>query len=442
MYPRFLARVRSRFVSQAQPIAAPPVDTPLPPSAVQRGLRLSIIEGALANVHISVTMGAFLTGFALLLGARDFELGVIGALPFLSQLFQFVGAYLEARLGDRRKLAVLSSAMSRALWVVIALLPFLPGLGATSLAMFLLVLAISQALLGITANAWTSWMSDLVPPRQRGHYFGTRNTILSVTAMASTWLAGFALDHYRAIGNERLGYALIFGVAVLCALAASVVLSRQPEPPLRKQPQVRVSELFSAPVRSPRFRTFCLAAMGWAVATGIAAPFFNAYGLQTLNLSFATLALFTVVTSAVTLITQPFIGRLQDRYGDRTVLVWSVIGVVLLPWGWILSTPTFLLPLWLTSTFAGVFWPGINQGLINLLMERSPSEGRGAYVAAFGAISGAGTFIASLLGGAIATGLGAAMVQLGPLTLDHYALLFVLSSIGRGVMAFVFARRL
>jgi MFS family permease len=437
----FLARTwsRGKRLAPAEPATS---GAPVAASAVQRGLRLSIAEGALSNIHVSVTTGAFLTGFALLLGASDFELGVIGALPFVGQLFQFVGAYLEERLGERRRLVVLTAGMGRVLWALFAALPFLGGLGGARLPIFLIVLALSQALIGIAGNAWTSWMSDLVPPRQRGRYFGARNTITSITAMGSTWLAGRALDYYRGANNEALGYALIFGMAVISAMAGVIVLSRQPEPPMPRRQRVRPVELFSAPLRHSRFRALILTATGWSIATGVASPFFNAYGIQDLKLSFATMALFGVATSAVALITQPYIGRLQDRYGDRRVLIASVVGVVLLPWGWILSTPTFLLPLWMTSIFSGVFWPGITQGLLNLVMDRAPADGRGAYVAAFGAVTGIGTFVASLLGGVIASGLGAAMVSIGPLTLNHYAILFALSSLGRATMALVFARRL
>lgn len=436
-----LARARRR--GRATPPASPeaPAGT-LASSAVQRGLRLSIIEGALSNIHVSITTSAFLTGLALLLGAGDFELGLIGALPFVGQLFQFVGAYLEERLGRRRRLVVLTTGISRSLWALIAVLPFLAGLGTARLSVFLLVLALSQALIGIGINAWTSWMSDLVPPRQRGSYFGLRNTVASVTAMASTWLAGYLLDHYRGTGNPALGYALVFGLAVVAAIAGVMVLARQPEPPMPRRQRVPFTALFSAPLRHQRFRTLILTATGWALATGIASPFFNAYGIQTLKLSFATLALFGIVTSAVTLISQPFVGRLQDRYGDRRVLIGSVFGVILLPWGWVLSTPTFLLPLWMTQIFAGVFWPGITQGLLNLVMDRAPSEGRGAYVAAYGAVTGVGTFVASLVGGLIATGLGTAVLHVGPFGLNHYAILFVISSIGRGLMGLAFARRL
>jgi MFS family permease len=414
----------------------------LPPSAVQRALRLSIVEGSLSNIHITVCAGAFLTGFALLLGAGDFELGLIAALPFVGQLFQFVGAYLEERLGERRRLTALSAGMSRSLWAILAALPFLAVLGPARLPLFLLILTISQALIGITANSWTSWMSDLVPPRQRGRYFGLRNPICSVTAMASSWLAGRALDHYRGMRAEPLGYAIIFGVATVCAIAGALVLRYQPEPPMRRTTRVSVGQLFSAPLRHARFRTMSLVAAAWALAIGVSAPFFNAYGIQNLHLSFAMLAIFAIVTSGVALLTQPLIGRLQDRHGDKAVLVVCAVGVVWLPWGWVLATPTYWLPLWLNAIGSGIFWPGITQGLMNLLMDRAPAEGRGAYVAAYGATTGLGTFVASLLGGAIASGMGHAIVHLGPLELNHYTILMVASSLGRAAMALVFARRL
>jgi MFS family permease len=437
-----LMRARTTLQTR-QTIAPAPIEAgALTPSAVRRGLRLSIVEGALSNVHVTVTAGAFLTGFALLLGATDFELGLLAALPFVGQLFQFVGAYLEERLGERRRLCALTAGASRSLWALMAALPFIGSLGTARLPMFLAILAVSQALIGICGNAWTSWMSDLVPPRQRGRYFGLRNTVLSVTAMAATWLASRALDQYRGSSDEALGYLLIFGVASICAVVGAIVLWHQPEPPKQRVERITVGQLLSAPMRHRQFRMFSLIFAAWAMVTGISAPFFNAYGLQDLKLSFAQLAIFAILTSAVGLLTQPLIGRLQDTYGDKRVLVVSIAGVLFLPWGWVFATPTFLLPLWLNAIGTGVFWPGITQGSLNLLMDRAPAEGRGAYVAVFGAITGLGTFVASLLGGAIAVSLGSTIVHIGPLALNHYALLFVLSSLGRATVGLVIARRL
>src|SRR5215216_3666134 len=147
--------LRARAKATVSPLVQRPAEpgAALPPGVVRRGLRLSIVEGSLSNIHVTVCAGAFLTGFALMLGAGDFELGLIAALPFLGQLFQFIGAYLEERLGERRSMTVISCGISRSLWALLAALPFLTVLGAARLPIFLIILSISQALIGITAYA-------------------------------------------------------------------------------------------------------------------------------------------------------------------------------------------------------------------------------------------------------------------------------------------------
>jgi MFS family permease len=440
--PASSAPAASHAAMDATP--AVPAPTPLHPAEVRRGLRLSIIEGAVATVNISITGAVggsvFLTGFALLLGANSFQLGLMGALPFIGQAFQFVGAYLEERVGNRRALTLYGSLAGRLVWLFLLALPFLTFLRGAELALFLIGLAVSYAFNGIAGNAWLSWMSDLVPARQRGSYFGLRNTVVGVATMASTFLAGQMLDRFRLGGAEALGYAAIFGVAIVAALGSSALVARQPEPPLRPKARVSVRELLVGPTHDRRFRSYALAAAGWALVTGVAAPFFNAYGLNNLQLSFSILALTAIVTSAVSLVFTPLTGRLQDKLGDRKVLLFCLIGTIPLPWGWVLSTPENILPLWLTAIFSGVFWPGVNQGMVNVLMDRAPAAQRGAAMASYSAITGMGTLLAGLLGGLIATLLTNVQFSLGPLELAGIAALFILTSLGRAVMIGVFWR--
>ncbi|HMQ32234.1 MAG TPA: MFS transporter [Chloroflexaceae bacterium] len=426
--------------------AAPPAPAALAPSDVRRALRTSMLEGAVATVHISITGviggSVFLTGFAMLLGANSFQLGLLGALPFIGQLTGFLGAYLEERVGNRRSLVLYGALGGRLIWALLLALPFLSFLGGAQLAVFFAALALSYALNGIAGNAWLSWMSDLVPPRERGSYFGVRNTVAAIAAMATTFLAGAGLDAMRAQGLEAGGYAMVFGVAVLAAFGSAALVARQAEPPVQRRAHVSLREMLGAPLADRPFRAFVAANMGWAFVTGVATPFFNAYGLTTLQLSFATLGLTAVVTGAVSLVFGPLVGRLQDKLGYRRVLVACVAGSVLLPWGWVLSTPTNIWPLWLTAIFSGVFWPGLTQGLANVMMERAPAEHRGAAIATFGAFGGLGTLAAGLVGGLIATAVAGSQIAIGPLSIAGLAFLFVLTSLGRGVMALVFWRTL
>jgi len=417
---------------------------PLLPSEARRGMIISIWEGAIANVHISITGAVggsvFLSGFALLLGANNFQLGLLAALPFIGQLFQFLSAYLEARFANRRAIVLYSALVGRLVWALLLCLPFTGWPSAWQLTIFFIALGFSYGLNGMAGNAWISWMSDLVPANRRGSYFGVRNTVGGISAMISVFAAGLALDHFRARGAEAQGYALIFGVAALAAFGAAWLIARQPEPPLTPRPWNGMSSLLLDPLRNPSFLHFTVLSTAWALVTGIAAPFFNAYGLTALQLDFSLLALTGVVTSAVALFFSPLVGWLMDRYGYRPVITACVLGTVPLPLGWILSTPDNIVPLWLTSIFSGVFWPGVNQGLGNLLMERAPVAQRGAAVAIYSLITGLGTLVASLVGGALGQAAAGVTLMVGPVALQGLAVLFAMTMIGRIVMVGMFWR--
>ncbi|MGC8801760.1 MAG: MFS transporter [Chloroflexus aggregans] len=418
--------------------------TPLSPLEVQRGMIISIWEGAIANIHISIT-GAiggsvFLSGFALLLGANTFQIGLLGALPFIGQFFQFLSAYLETRFAKRRPIVLYTALAGRLVWAFLLWLPFTGWPAAWQLNIFFIALGCSYALNGMAGNAWMSWMSDLVPANRRGSYFGWRNTIAGLSSMVSVYLAGLTLDHFRMKHAEAQGYAVIFGVAVVAAFGAALLIARQPEPPLTPRPWVGIGTFLFSPLHDSSFRRFTMLATAWALVTGIAAPFFNIYGLTTLRLDFSLLALTGIVTTTVALVFSPLVGWLMDRYGYRLVVTVCVIGTIPLPLGWVLSIPHNIVPLWLTSIFSGVFWPGVNQGLGNLLMERAPATQRGTAMAIFSLITGFGTLIASLAGGALGQMMSQTTLHLGSLTVGGLAVLFVLTMLGRMVMAGVFWR--
>jgi hypothetical protein len=171
---------------------------------VLRGLRLSTWEGVWATVWMVLTTGPFQVGFARLLGASDFHLGLIAALPAAVGLLQLPASL---RQSDSRLLG-------RLLWVPIALLPLLAP-APLRLPLFLLLLLVSSALLTIVVPAWTSWMSEIVPAETRGRYFARRNTLAGIVAMLVPLPAGWALDLAvkQKLYDPKLGFAALFVLA-------------------------------------------------------------------------------------------------------------------------------------------------------------------------------------------------------------------------------------
>jgi len=306
----------------------------LTPAVRESALRLSIVEGALANVFVSITANGLVTGLALYLGAGPLVLGILGALPFISQLFQLLGAYLEERNGERRMLSVWSEGLSRAVWIPIALLPLWQLSKTISLPLFVVLQLISAALMGIAVNTWTSWMTDLVPAHRRGRYFGVRNTVASFAAMVAGLASGYALDYFKTNANEGLAYAATLGFGLVVAAIGLVLLRLQAEPPMQRREHPALRTMFLAPLADVDYRKLIASATAWAFAVGLAGPFFTAYGINTLHMNFADLAYMGIVTSIASMICFPFVGRLQDRFGDKIVLLVSAACVIPLPMGW------------------------------------------------------------------------------------------------------------
>jgi hypothetical protein len=98
-----------------------------------------------ATIWMVLTTGPFQVGFARQLGARDFHLGLIAALPAAVGLLQLPASLRVERGGSKRRFIGISSLLGRLLWLPIALLPFFAPKSAR-LPLFLLLLLGSSAL--------------------------------------------------------------------------------------------------------------------------------------------------------------------------------------------------------------------------------------------------------------------------------------------------------
>src|SRR3989344_5631871 len=119
---------------------------------------------------------SFLVAFALMFGASNFTIGVIGAMPYLASLIiEWPGAKL-AEFVSRKKICIAAQLISRLSWTLIILIPyFFKTAPLIFLTAFFALIKITDIL---TEPAWTSLIADLVPVRIRGRFFGMRNMII------------------------------------------------------------------------------------------------------------------------------------------------------------------------------------------------------------------------------------------------------------------------
>jgi len=405
-------------------------------------MRISIGEGAFATVHIALTGGAFLTGYALMLGAGEIALSVLAALPFAAQFFQLAAAYLAERTHRVKTLAVSGQALGRTSWLFAAVLPFLPfAPGPYRLLAFLLFYAVSAAFLMMTYNAWTVWMSDLIPTRLRGRYFGIRNTVVIAVNLVVSVAGGRLLDAFKAAGAEPQGFAVIFSAAVGAAAIASVFLLRQPTafpPPPPAEPfWRRVLE----PLADANFRRVLRFFAAWHFAWAVPLAFWTVYLLTYLRMSYFEIALFGGITSLTAAGGNRLWGAVADRAGNKPVLAICGAAIGCLPFLWIFTRPETIIIVWIIPFLAGIFWSGFNLVAFTFPLALSPRPSRTYYIAAFGIVTGVATFAASTAGGILARVTSGYEWVIAGVTFAHYHLLFAISAAGR-FLSLLLLRRL
>ena len=93
----------------------------------RRVLRLVLFDALASEAMGTLTTGVFLVGFAVALGADNFAIGVLAAVPFFAQLLQIPAVLLVERWRVRRDICVFSTAIGRAFLVGAAAAPLIGG---------------------------------------------------------------------------------------------------------------------------------------------------------------------------------------------------------------------------------------------------------------------------------------------------------------------------
>ncbi len=274
-------------------------------------------------------------------------------------------------------------------------------------------------------------MSDLVPKNMRGRYFGIRNTILGFIGMIVSFTGAKLLDYFKGMNQPYSGFALIFGFAAIASTTAAILLSQQPEITIATKP-IALKQIILGPLRDKNFRKFLSFITFWYLTSGIASPFYMVFLLKNLSLPYSTIALYSIIAGLMSLIFQILWGRAVDKFRSKPVLTINFLCVAFLPLLWLFPTRTFLLPIWLDAALTGVFWPGVNLALFNIVLSLSDNEEiKENYFAVFTFVTGIGGFISSLIGGYFAYLLHNFHLEIFGLNLINFHLLFIFASISR-----------
>ena len=367
---------------------------------VERSLRYSVRDG----VAWSLMFGAgesYLQAFAIFLKATTAQITLLSALPaLLGSIAQLASAWVAGRAIRRKSLIFAGVSLQSIAWLPIIVLAFLPS----DYSVALLIICVALYYIGgqFAAPPWSSLISDLVPERRRGRFFGERTQFMSIMTFASLIAAGLALEFFAQRALAQWGFAAIFAVALAARLYSLAQLMRMHEPLARLAPLTipPLGGLLDR-MRGSDFAQFALFIGFMNLAVAIASPFFTLYMLRDLRFSYLE---FTAVTAFYVLMQFTALklwGRLSDVFGNLRVVQVTSIVFPALPILWLI-VPNFWAILVL-QFIAGVAWAGFSLAAGNFLYDVVPPEKRAAYSAVHQTLSNTAVFGGALIGGFLAT---------------------------------------
>ena len=265
--------------------------------------------------------------FLLRLGATNFQVGLLTAMPALT------GMLLAIPIGEflsRRRFIVPWFATSRffvlSCYVLTGLVPFFFTNQAPWVIIAIWAVAtIPQTLVSV---AFTVVMGTVAGPGGRMALMSRRWAILGLTNSVTVLIVGQLLERY----HFPLNYQIVFigsAVGALVSFVFSSSIKLPPvEVPLVQQPFGETLRHHSQRLRhNRRFVNFTISQFVFRWGLALAIPLFPIYWVRNLQASDQTVSLINSTTTFVTMIAYFVWARVAQRRGGRWVLLVSAFGV-------------------------------------------------------------------------------------------------------------------
>ena len=388
------------------------------------------------------------------LGLNDKMYGAILTIPQFTILIQIPFSVYLARHGGIKKISILSLMIFKPLFILLGVVPLLSGGLSPAIALFLAVgvMFFGSCLLWMADIGLNTWFGSLIPSSCKGQYFGTRQRMITLFNVGFALLLAVLLPF---LDGNPYKYTILFTLAALSGVADAMTYLRIRPPEAAHEPMDRTRfkpvrlKSFMEPFRDRKYRPFLLFSIAWYFSLSLAGPYFTVYMLNVLKMSLGQQTFYVQIVPGIAVFF--FIsrmGRLNDRFGNRPVLLASCLVVCATPAIWMMVTPGTMILLAIVQVTGGIFATTVDLSVMNMAIFFASAEKRSIYLSAR-SISTIllGVVPAMLIGGVLSDFLTPLMSGreipfiLGQ-SLNSFHVLLLISIVLRLVSTFVFARRI
>ena len=368
-----------------------------------RSIRSMFFANLFGNMHgiICASGTTAMIQLANFLGAGDFEYGVMTAIPLAAAVFQIPFSQLVSRTHKRKKYILTFGLISRMLWLLFGLIPFVLPMDPKWLRLWTVLLLLSFSSIGgsMINVCWFPWMADIVPVNIRGRWMSRRDAIVQIFNVLFGLFVSFLLDTVPGAVKYTIVFTLggVFGM--LDMLMFSFVEEVYSTPPVKTS----IVKSIGAVLRDRVFMRFTIFWTAWCFTANMSGMYISRYALNEIGMTNTQVTIFGSITASfVTMIAIAQWGKIMDRYGCKPVML--VCGLVAsLTQGFFLFASYGQVWMMIAHNFLGaMFWCGSNLAATSMQLTYSPDDRRPSYIAVFSCVTSLlGSFAGVMVGGAL-----------------------------------------
>jgi hypothetical protein len=361
------------------------------------------------GVGITAGVGSFLSVFLVRLGASNFMIGLLTAMPALAGMLLAmpVGEFLARRPNivpwfARSRFAVLSC------YVLTGLVPFFVTEQRQPL-VIILIWAVATLPQTVVSVAFTVVMGAVAGPGGRMTLMSRRWSILGLTNALTVILVGQILERFQ----FPLNYQVVFIGSAIGALISVIFSSsiRLPpiETPAASQSLVGAFRQHGRTLRANRrFTNFAISQFVLRFGLALAAPLFPIYWVRNLGATDQAISVINSTSTIATMVGYFLWAKIARRRGERFVLLAASLGVSIYPLLISLTHRVEVVIVW--AGLVGLFVGGIDLVFFDILLSTCPSDHQPAYIGMYQTTVFVAAFLAPLLGTSLSDVIGIAAV--------------------------------
>lgn len=375
---------------------------------LKHNLTVNLMDGAMFGAAIGfASFGTILPLFVATMTNSATLIGLVPAIHSAGWLLpQLFTAGYVSRLRSYKRTVLMMTIHERVPFlglVFVAL--FLPRIGPTvGLSMAFLLLIWQGLGGGVTANAWTSMISKIMPPDSRGTFFGLQAGLANLFISISAVGAGYLLQSLAPPWDFAACFliACVFFTSSWFALAAT----REPEDTEKVIPMEKSrfwDEAKKVLSRDKNFNWFLSARILSQFAT-LGFAFYIIYALRDFNMTRVVAGYLTATLTISQTVANVGMGWFGDRIGHRAMLIIGAVAAFLSAvLAWNAASIMWFYPIFLLTGMANVsMW----TNSMSMTVDFGGETDRPIYIGLTQTLTAPATIIAPILGGWIVDSAG------------------------------------